>query len=542
VLQQLEFSNLATFEQARLELDSGLNILSGMSGAGKSVVLMALKLSLGGRFSQRLLRDHADEAEVRALYVLPAFLKKKYEEELPGIEDVLIRRVFRREGRTINYINDKMVSLGLLSRLGEDLAKVLSQDEAMGLKDPDEQRALLDTFAGLSLEVEIFAKTYSEFRKCEREMEALKHQSVEAAQREQFNRFQLDELESLHLEDGEFVSLENDLKVLGQSSDLMRGVESLVSGADAFLSQGEGALVQLQRAVGDVQGWKELIDEGVELKESMREWSRALGQQGDDLDSDPEKLFQVEQRLLQLRGAFKKYGMDEVSLLTHLAELKLKVDGPPVEVELERLKEASLEKQRVLKKKAKVLHVKREKASLNLSKEVNDILAKLEMGGERFSIKLSATSELQKTGGTDVVFMLRPTEEAPANPLHESASGGERSRALLGICSALRGAMGSPLLVFDEVDTNIGSRLGKPISEAFHRLSSEAQVICVTHLAPVAASGVSHFVVEKGAQVSVVKKLSKKERVSELAHMLAGERDSKEALQQAKGMLKQYQV
>ena len=210
-----------------------------------------------------------------------------------------------------------------------------------------------------------------------------------------------------------------------------------------------------------------------------------------------------------------------------------------MEVELERLKEASLEQLRILKKKAKDLHVKREKASVRLSKEVNGILAQLEMGGDRFSVKLLETKELHKTGGTDVVFMLRPTEEAPANPLHESASGGERSRALLGICSALRGAMGSPLLVFDEVDTNIGSRLGKPISEAFRRLSAEAQVICVTHLAPVAASGVSHFVVEKGAQVSVVNKLTQEERISELAHMLAGERDSKEALQQARGMLKQ---
>jgi DNA repair protein RecN (Recombination protein N) len=199
--------------------------------------------------------------------------------------------------------------------------------------------------------------------------------------------------------------------------------------------------------------------------------------------------------------------MDESSLLKHVSELKGKVEGPPVELELERLREESLALQRSLKKKAKGLHVKREKASVRLAKEVNEILAKLEMAGNRFSVECSLSSELQRSGGTDVVFMLRPTEEAPSNPLHESASGGERSRALLGICSALRGAMGSPLLVFDEVDTNIGSRLGKPISEAFRSLSSEAQVICVTHLAPVAASGGCHFVIEKGAQTSVVSKL-----------------------------------
>jgi DNA repair protein RecN (Recombination protein N) len=190
-------------------------------------------------------------------------------------------------------------------------------------------------------------------------------------------------------------------------------------------------------------------------------------------------------------------------------------------------------------KLSKALHRRREKAAKALSADINTILETLEMPGERFSVDC-AVSEWSVMGTTTSTFMLKPMADAQAQPLHETASGGERSRALLAISSALRGAMNVPLLVFDEIDTNLGARLAKPVSEAFRQLSLSSQVICVTHLAPVAASGRRHFLIEKGRQQSTVRPLDERDRVAELAHMTAGDRSSKDALKQARSLLKTF--
>jgi DNA repair protein RecN (Recombination protein N) len=231
--------------------------------------------------------------------------------------------------------------------------------------------------------------------------------------------------------------------------------------------------------------------------------------------------------------------MSEEELLAYQEDLRSKLDAPPIEVALEGLREKRRMLELDCKRKAKLIHEKRQSVAKKLACEVNELLGQLEMSGDRFDIELKVV-DLVSSGVTEVTFMLRPTAEASFNPLHEAASGGERSRALLGISSALRASMGCSMLVFDEVDTNIGSRLGKPISYAFRSLASAAQVICVTHLAPVAASGDEHYVVEKGRRDSVVRQLDDRERVSELAHMIAGERDSSAAESQAREMLSHY--
>jgi DNA repair protein RecN (Recombination protein N) len=539
LLQQLELSQLATFEEARLGFSEGLNIVSGMSGAGKSVLLQALKLSLGGRFSQKLMREGASEAEVRALYVLNDDLCEKYKEELGGIEEVLVRRVFRREGRTVNYINDKMVSLDLLSRLGADVAKVLSQDEALGLKDPEEQLKMLDIYGGLTTMVSDHAKLYSQWVVLGQEIKGIEGEVRERSQKEEFYRFQFQELESLNLEGDELSSLEEEVRLLSSASEISHQMGNMLDEVDACVSRMDAPLAELKSAIGEVEAWSSLLEEGVDLKVSLYEWARACRDQLGEVEADPQRLSIAENRLLKLRGACKRFGMSEEELLAYQEDLRSKLDAPPIEVALEGLREKRRMLELDCKRKAKLIHEKRQSVAKKLACEVNELLGQLEMSGDRFDIELKVV-DLVSSGVTEVTFMLRPTAEASFNPLHEAASGGERSRALLGISSALRASMGCSMLVFDEVDTNIGSRLGKPISDAFRSLASAAQVICVTHLAPVAASGDEHYVVEKGRRDSVVRQLDDRERVSELAHMIAGERDSSAAESQAREMLSHY--
>lgn len=538
-MQQLELSQLATFEEARLGFSEGLNIVSGMSGAGKSVLLQALKLSLGGRFSQKLMREGASEAEVRALYVLNDDLCEKYKEELGGIEEVLVRRVFRREGRTVNYINDKMVSLDLLSRLGADVAKVLSQDEALGLKDPEEQLKMLDIYGGLTTMVSDHAKLYSQWVVLGQEIKGIEGEVRERSQKEEFYRFQFQELESLNLEGDELSSLEEEVRLLSSASEISHQMGNMLDEVDACVSRMDAPLAELKSAIGEVEAWSSLLEEGVDLKVSLYEWARACRDQLGEVEADPQRLSIAENRLLKLRGACKRFGMSEEELLAYQEDLRSKLDAPPIEVALEGLREKRRMLELDCKRKAKLIHEKRQSVAKKLACEVNELLGQLEMSGDRFDIELKVV-DLVSSGVTEVTFMLRPTAEASFNPLHEAASGGERSRALLGISSALRASMGCSMLVFDEVDTNIGSRLGKPISDAFRSLASAAQVICVTHLAPVAASGDEHYVVEKGRRDSVVRQLDDRERVSELAHMIAGERDSSAAESQAREMLSHY--
>ena len=542
LLVELELSQLATFEKARIEFASGLNILSGMSGAGKSVILKALDLVLGGRFSQRLMREGAEQSEVSALFILPESLYKIYAGELSlASDEIVVRRVFRKEGRTSNYLNDRMVSADLLKRFGEDFARVMNQDEALGLKDSEHQLEILDLFGGLGPEVVAYEKDYSQWKTQLSELAHLRTQVQNTLEREQFSKFQLAELKRLNLCEGEFDELGHELKILGSSSELESSAEAIVEAGESFVSGAQGPLENLQAIVGEMPDWKALIEEGLGLVFSCEEWLRVFRQQKGLLDFDPERLVFVENRFKELSSAFKKYGKTEMELLAYGRELSAQVDGPPLQLEIEK-REAQIQVlEKSLKASGKALHQKREKSAKSLAQTVNVILAQLEMAGDRFAVELKST-ELRKNGQTESIFTLRPTADTSPKPLHESASGGERSRALLAISSALKGSLGCPLLVFDEIDTNMGARLGRPISEAFLSLAQGAQVICVTHLAPVAACGGKHFVVEKGTLLSEVKCLDEEGRILELAQMTAGDRHSPKAQAQAREMLDHYKT
>lgn len=539
MLLQLEFQNLATFPSARLEFGEGLNILSGMSGAGKSVILKALNLVLGGRFSQKLIRDGEDKAQVSALFILEPKLLEAWREELGlSSDEVLIQRQFKREGRTLNYLNDKMIGSDKLLQLGQALAQTLNQDEAMGLRDPVKQLQWLDIYGDIN--DKDYRDQYREWRAKQDRLDQLREDLKSDTQQRQFLEFQLAELQKYDLKEGELQELEEGHQLLANSVDIESNVRVLSETGEAFSLDLLQPLQQLEVLVQHHPSFGDLIDEGRSLQISAEEWARTLRSTLSEVESDPQRLMEVENRLAELRSITKKFQMDESDLIAHQKELEQQLSGPPVEIEMEQLEKDVAALQRQALEQAKKLDQARKKVAKKLSKEINSLLSSLEMEGERFSIQMSQSDSLGPRGISNIEFMLKPTADGPSMSLAECASGGERSRALLSISSALSQSMGVGLLVFDEIDTNIGSRLGRPISEAFLKLSDSTQVICVTHLAPVAACGEKHFIVEKGAQASQVRGLDEAERLSELAQMIAGEKNSAAALEQAEHMLKQY--
>lgn len=543
LLAHLEIRSLATLDRVSCEFSEGLNIISGMSGAGKSVLLKAIDLSLGGRFSQKLIAERADEAQVSALFLPPKELLDAFGDEIEVEDDGqwLVRRVFRRSGRSSQFINDRLCSMGLLKRVGDELARLLSQDESLGLREPAQQLLLLDSFSTQASDLVAMNEKHASWKKTLKEIEDLENAGQEQAQKRQFLEYQLAELEKLNLVPGESEELEAQVRLLSGLSDIQGALASIQEAGSSLIETLPDELDRLESATGGIEGWDPLIEEGRSLLVGAEEWLRALADFGSSQDLEIDDLPRLEERLVVLRGAFKRHGMDEAELIAHQDALRAELEAPPLEFRLEKLREQAKVLEQEAKGIADALHRQRSQGAKKLIKKVNQTLEELEMDGDRFSISLDRSENLAATGDTELAFLLKPTADATANPLHECASGGERSRALLALSGALRGKLGTPLLIFDEIDTNIGSRLGRPIADTFLALSKGAQVICVTHLAPVAACGHRHLLVEKGQRHSQIRDLDREARIEEIAHMTAGERKSTKALEQAEAMLQQFQ-
>jgi DNA repair protein RecN (Recombination protein N) len=385
-----------------------------------------------------------------------------------------------------------------------------------------------------------YRESYREWRAQLDKLQQLKETMKGDSQQRQFLEFQLVEIQKYNLKDGELQELEEEHQLLANSVDIETNVRALSVSGEDFSSRLLQPLEQLESLLQHHPDFAALLGEGRSLQISAEEWARTLRSTFSEMEADPGRLMEVESRLADLRAITKKFQMEESELIAHQKSLEDQLSGPPLEVELEQLEQDVENLNQQAMAHAKKLDKARVKAAKKLSKEINALLSSLEMDGERFSIQMNCTEELGPKGISKIEFMLKPTADGPAMSLAECASGGERSRALLSISSALSQSMGVGLLVFDEIDTNIGSRLGRPISEAFLKLSDATQVICVTHLAPVAACGEKHFIVEKGSQSSEARELTESERLSELAQMIAGEKNSAAALEQAEHMLKQY--
>ncbi len=537
MLLRLEFTQLATFAGASLELAHGLNVLSGASGAGKTVVLKALELALGGRFAAKFLREGAEEARVAALFALPEAILGRWREEL-NLEDgeVLIERRFRKDGRGVSQVNGRAVSADQVRRLGRDLAQVLSQDEAMGLRDTEVQLGLLDAYAGLEKKLAGYIAAYGEWRAAEKELAATRERRHSEGLEREMLAFQIEELRRLAPRRGEEQEIAEEYKTLAHAGELAEAGRELVSGARDFAGVMKDGLKVLDERAGEGGDIARLAAEGRDLALTLEEWARALSMATGDLAAQPQRLEELGARLAGLRAAFKKFRRGEDELCAYFEDLQRRAGGEDGEQELAKLEKQAKELATRSRALGEALHEDRLKAAPRLAREVNRLLGKLDMEGGRFSVRLERC-EPGPRGLSAAAFELKPNPEATARPLGEVASGGERARALLALCAAVSGSLDTPLIVLDEIDTSMGSRLGRPVAECLQRLAEHRQVLCVTHLAPVAAGGACHYLVEKKGAGSNARRLMQAERLSEVAQMIAGQKDSPIALEQARELL-----
>ena len=561
MLVTLRVKNFILMDALELSLDRGLNVLTGETGAGKSIVVGALSLVLGGRANAEQVRPGADEAEIEALFDVRGSERVLAALDAAGIGgdgDLVIRRVIQSTGRSRAYVNGRLCTAGELAALAPELADVASQHESVALTDPSTHLGYLDRFARLVDQRLELSTEVARLEAIVAKIRAVREAERGRGEREAFVSFQLQAIDALAPQPGEMDDLAAErhrLRHAGRLLDLTRGV-------GLRLDQGDGAICdEVARLASDLSAAAE-IDPALEgaaralegCRSELLEVARDVTRYAERTEADPGRLADVEERLYRLEGLLRQHGptLDDV-LVTRdrlAAELAAFAGAENRLAELEREKDAQLA---IAAERARTLSARRRKAASTLGAAISGELAEMGMGGARVVVDVAALggerAELAVDGarlgpdGIDrVEFLISPNKGIDPRPLRKIASGGELSRALLALKRCLAECGPAGLYVFDEVDAGVGGAVADKIGRAIADVARHHQVLCITHLAPIAAFGDAHFVVSKqddgGMTRSGVVRVERKERIAEVARMLSGARVTDAALKAATEMIR----
>lgn len=552
MLVHLSVHNYAIVEHLDLELDRGMSVITGETGAGKSIMLDALGLTLGDRADSGVVRPGADKADILASFDLgdiPEARAWLAERDLDSESPCILRRVITAEGRSRAYINGTPCPQGDLKTLGELLIDIHSQHEHQSLLKAETHRRLLDEYAGsqdLARQVQLAAQRWRQTRQ---ELERISNSSDEQRARQQLLSYQLEELENLALGDNELEQLEQEHKALSNSEQLLsacRQVLELCSESDAgnVLSALTASLHRLNAfhsqpgAIGEAVNL--LASAQIQVEEAVGELNRFL----DHFDADPERQRYLEERLDNIYTLARKHRIQPGELGALQQQLLDELENLNADDEaVERLAEELTAYARHYQEKAAELSALRNEAAGRLASAVQQEIQRLGMPGGRFSVELRSNNaeEPQPYGLEQVEFLVSANPGQPLKPLAKVASGGELSRISLAIQVITAQTSRVPTLVFDEVDVGIGGPTAEVVGQLLRRLGERGQVLTVTHLPQVAAQGHHHLFVHKlrGSEETrtAVAKLDGTQRVEEIARMLGGVDLTEESLAHARQMV-----
>ena len=550
MLRELRIRNLAVVEDLALEFGPGLSALTGETGAGKSILIEALSLLVGGRPSVDMIRAGAGRATIEARFEVArsSALAGVCEEAGLDTDDgwLILRRELRREGRHRAWVNASPATTSLLRRLGERLVDLHGQHEHQRLLARAEQRRVLDAFGGHEELVADTAAAYDALDAVERRREEVQAVATAGRERADYLRFKAEEIEAAGLEAAEDEHLDREARRLGHSEELI----SLASGLNAALYEAEGAIVDRLGELGrDLRNLAEIDDTGrrfLDLHESalrtLEELGRELGRYRDSVDHDPRRLVEIRARLDELYRLKRKYGgsVDEVMAAGREARAELEgIEG--ADEELARLGRESTGRRIAFEGLCDRLSEARRGAAGRLASAVDDTLPSLGLDGGRLAIELERLDEPSRHGSEGVSFHVALNAGFPPGPLAKVASGGEMSRLMLALKTVLVAVDDVPILAFDEIDAGIGGEVAHRIAERLVQVSATHQVLVVTHLAQIAARADAHYVVEKAADeghtYAEVRPLASASRIEELARMLGGDADSEKSRAHAEELL-----
>ncbi|MBU1575878.1 MAG: DNA repair protein RecN [Candidatus Edwardsbacteria bacterium] len=565
MLKKLIVKDYALIDSLGVEFSPGLNILTGETSAGKSILIGALGLVLGERADTDSVRSGAKAAIVEAEFYLRdyAAVKKIFGElDLEWSDDLLIRREVASSGKSRAFVNDSPVTLANLKRIGDAVLDMHGQHEHQSLLYEEKHLDYLDGYARTWPERTLTGELFQQHQKIKSELEVLRTREQLTREKLDLYSFQIKEIESASLIEGEDADLESEKTVLENSEKLF----SLASASYQLLYQQDGSITEqfsaLERSVEEVAGIDPRMEPTLKavtsVNDQIEEIARDLRKYRDGISFDPQRLEEIRNRLDLIRTLKKKYAGRENSItavLAHHAQIKSEVDSVEHgEEQIQKLENDHEAKRQELEKSCLGLSAKRQEAAKKMSKEV--VIQLKDLGMEKASFKV-AVSQIEdpagltvdnkkrvktESSGIDLVrFLISPNPGEELKPLAKIASGGEISRVMLAIKTILSEVDAVPVLVFDEIDAGIGGRIAEAVGVKLKEISLARQVLCITHLPQIASLAKSHFRVskdeQKGRTITSVNVLSEKEKVEEIARMLGGSKITETTLKHAREMI-----
>lgn len=553
MLKKLDIRNFTLIDHLEMTLYPGFSVITGETGAGKSIVIGAIGLLLGNRADAKQVKRGCDKCIIEATFDLSIYhsdvLKDFFEDNDLDYEpeECLLRREVNANGKSRAFINDTPVTLALMRELGEQLIDVHSQHQNLLLSKEDFQLNVVDIIARDRQQLADYRSAFAEYRSAQRRLEELREQIATSRDNEDFLRFQQKELSEANLASGEQEQLEQEAELMSHAEDIKRALHE----ADYGLSGDDTGIVNLTRSIAaQLRSVADVYPEAQELAErldgcfvELKDISQEIASKVDDVEYDPQRFNLITQRLDTIYTLQQKFHVQNVDeLLDRLNGINAQLDNiDNSDEELQEL-ERSVEKlHAVCVEKAAVLTDMRRKSATVVEQELSKLLVPLGIPKVRFKVEVSP-ADLSTNGADKVMFLFSANSSTDMQPVSQVASGGEIARVMLSLKAMISKAIGLPTIIFDEIDTGVSGRVAEQMAHIMRDMGkANRQVICITHLPQIAAAGSTHYKVAKQeteqGTVSTMTQLSDEQRITEIAQMLSGSDVSQAAVDNAKSLL-----
>ena len=550
MLQTLKIKNFALIDSLEIDFDKGFTTVTGETGAGKSIILGALSLLIGQRADTSILKRPTEKSTIEASFNIIGYeLEQFFEDNDIDFETIsIIRREISPNGKSRAFVNDTPVTLDILKTLGQNLIDIHSQHENSLLNTSEFQQNILDCIATIESEVTSYNESYNLLKKQELELEKVKKLAEKSNLELQFKQFLFDELVNAKLVEDEQTELEEEFEKLNHTEDLKEAYSQVQSifqnNENNIISQLNTVITSLSKSKDFYKPSEQIIARLEENLIELKDIANEINNHFNNIYADPERQQKVGKRLdiiLNLQQKHKvrtvkqlldiQYELEQFMLKTTLFDETILA----LEQEIENIKKE-------LDKTATILLEKRQQAALPLSETITKKLKELGMPNVIFQIDVKNTNELRRNGKSETKYTFSANKNMPLQPITETASGGELSRIMLCLKAELSEAKSLPTIIFDEIDTGVSGDIADKMGNIMKQMSKNMQVICITHLAQIAAKGNEHHIVYKqDTETSTntnIKKLTLEERINEIAKMVSGKNLTNAAIQNAKELLK----
>ncbi|MBR1687427.1 MAG: DNA repair protein RecN [Prevotella sp.] len=551
MLKQLYIRNFTLIDTLDIEFHPGFSVITGETGAGKSIILGAIGLLLGQRADSKTIKQGTEKCVIEAHFDLSSYAMQDFFNQ-NDIEydatDCIVRRELTASGKSRAFINDTPAPLSMLKELGEQLIDIHSQHQNLLLSKQDFQLNVVDIIAKDDAKLTKYKEAFAQLQDTERQLSALEEDIARNRQNADFLQFQYDELSGARLVDGEQEELEQKSETMTHAEDIK---QALFEAESSLNGDEKGASSQVKDALNALQGISTILPATASLAErldscyiELKDIASEVSSLMDDTEFDPSELDAVNNRLDRINELEQKYHCNTVAeLIEQRDEIEKKLNAIENSDDmLEEMRQQYAQQKAQCQKRADELTQVRTKAAKEIEKQLCSRLVPLGMPNVRFDIRIDAGT-LRRSGQDDIAFLFSANTSTPLQPISQVASGGEVARVMLALKAMISGAVKLPTIIFDEIDTGVSGKIAEKMAEIMQEMGAqERQVISITHLPQIAALGTHHYKVEKSetrmGTISQMHQLSQDDRIREIAQMLSGSDVSEAAINNAKELLK----